>query len=346
MHTIDIHNYEAYLLDFSEGNLTDELQMELELFLIQHPELNIDLADVSFVSLNDEAVSFSHKNSLKKSDADLVSEVQFVSYIENQLSQHERIALEKSCALNPSLSKELALYQNTIAIADKSVVYTGKPNLKRKPKVIWFNVSLTQYAAAACVLCLIGLFMLWPKDNGAGISPSLANNTPTTHSRIAPHSTNTPVIADNLVKEHSASKKQEGSAKASLTLPANTNTPEEKPANLSVPKDTTTPLMASNIPSITETHKNETILPQNLTPVAKQSSQTVVQVITESEDEGLIAVVEKKKKGVWAAASRALKNLNQVGLKSVNGDEEASKEKTAYALTLGGINITHKSGNL
>ena len=69
-------------------------------------------------------------------------------------------------------------------------------------------------------------------------------------------------------------------------------------------------------------------------------------MITECEDDGLVVATEKKKKGIWAAASRALKNLNQVGLKSVNGDEEASKEKTAYALTLGGINITHKSGNL
>ena len=34
MHKINIHNYEAYLLDFSEGNLTGELQVELELFLI------------------------------------------------------------------------------------------------------------------------------------------------------------------------------------------------------------------------------------------------------------------------------------------------------------------------
>ena len=44
MQTITIDNYEAYLLDFSEGNLSDDLQVELELFLIQHPELEIDLS--------------------------------------------------------------------------------------------------------------------------------------------------------------------------------------------------------------------------------------------------------------------------------------------------------------
>jgi len=44
MGQINIHNYEAYLLDFSEGNFTNELQVELELFLIQHPEIDINLS--------------------------------------------------------------------------------------------------------------------------------------------------------------------------------------------------------------------------------------------------------------------------------------------------------------
>ena len=72
MHKIDIHNYEAYLLDYSEGNLTGELQVELELFLIQHPELEINLDELSLVSLENEAASFSNKNSLKKSEADVI----------------------------------------------------------------------------------------------------------------------------------------------------------------------------------------------------------------------------------------------------------------------------------
>ena len=67
MHKIDIHNYEAYLLDYSEGNLTGELQVELELFLIQHPELEINLDELSLVTIENEATSFSNKISLKKS---------------------------------------------------------------------------------------------------------------------------------------------------------------------------------------------------------------------------------------------------------------------------------------
>ena len=54
----------------------------------------------------------------------------------------------------------------------------------------------------------------------------------------------------------------------------------------------------------------------------------------------------KKKTGLWALASKALKNLNQVGVKSVNGNEDENQDKTSYALTLGGLSITHKANNL
>lgn len=42
---IDKNNYEAFLLDLSEGNLTDELKSELYLFLQENPELDADLID-------------------------------------------------------------------------------------------------------------------------------------------------------------------------------------------------------------------------------------------------------------------------------------------------------------
>ena len=58
----------------------------------------------------------------------------------------------------------------------------------------------------------------------------------------------------------------------------------------------------------------------------------------------MVGVPEKKKKGIWAAASRALKNLNHAGVKSVNGNEDDAKGGASYALTLGGMSITHKAG--
>ncbi len=347
MHKIDIHNYEAYLLDYSEGNLTGELQVELELFLIQHPELEINLDELSLVTLENESASFSNKNSLKKSEADLVSETQFIGYIENQLPENERLALEKSCSINPSLAKELALYNNTIAKADETIVFENKQSLKRKPKVIWFNFSATQYAAAACIVFLIGLFILWPKTSIDSETSTIADKTDAVTSQTVSSKNNTIEPTHNTndltsPKESNTSFAPQALApivtKKEKALLATNNSSQKN--NTSSIKDTIHSTI-KNAPII-ETPKNEALIALNTASVAKP--KTIVQVITENDDELVTANPDKKKKGIWAAASRALKNLNHAGVKTVNGDEETSTDNAAYALTLGGVSITHKSG--
>ncbi len=345
MGKINIHNYEAYLLDFSEGNLTDELQMELELFLIQHPELDINLSDLSLISLNEESISFSNKNSLKKTETDLVSEDLLVAYIEGQLNVKEETEIEKSCSNNPLLAKELALFQKTILEVDSSVVYPNKNELKRKPKVIWLNSSMVKYAAAACVLFLIGLFILWPKDQTNNNSNLAINSNSNSLQNVASKNKK----QTNFIKEqlpNSIVKDSVGSLKKS-------NITKIKSQHINL-KNTNT-LLATNITtdnfnkdSITKSPVEQIINPSNETLIAlntstsiKKQNNTVVQVISENDDEPVAMNTEKKKKGIWAAASKALKNLNHAGVKSVNGDE---KEESSYALTLGGLSITHKAG--
>ncbi len=350
MSQINIHNYEAHLLDFSEGNLTDELQMELELFLIQHPELDINLSELSLVSIAEETVLFSNKSNLKKSESDLISEEQFIAYIERQLPAHEKIGLEKSCAVNPSLANELALYQKTIAVADTTIVYQNKNKLKRKPKVIWFDFSLTQYAAAACVLFLIGLFILWPKAdtvNNFNLATSSNNNQQRT---IIKNESQT-LVASNTQYSNTVNVKETNtlSQKSNYTVAKskNINTPLTNPIvsnnqNTITKKDSATkPIELQNPTNVSQ---NEILLATNTAPTTKKQNNTVVQVITENDDEPTVSNNDKKKKGIWAAASRALKNLNNVGVKSVNGDNNAEKETSTYALTLGGVSITHKGG--
>lgn len=348
MRIINLHNYEAYLLDFSEGNLSDECQMELELFLIQHPELDIDLAELSMVTIEDEQIKFLDKNNLKKSETDLVSETQFIGYIENQISAKERLDIEKSCAINPVLLKELALYNNTIVKADISVVYEKKSSLKRKPKVIWFNFSATQFAAAACVVFLIGLFVLWPKTDINTNTLHLANNTGTPNSIIKPTFSainpqkNNEVV--NATKEPNSFLTQQLPKKINQQSFANTAITQQK-NNVTEIKDTLNAIVNTNYP-ILESHKNEVFIAQNTPTVLKENRQTIVEVITENDEEPIALNTDKKKQGIWTTVSRTLKNLNHVGVKSVNGDEENNKENTSYALTLGGISITHKADNL
>ena len=348
MNKIDLHNYEAYLLDFSEGNLGGELQMELELFLIQHPELNIDLSDLSLMALENEAVHFSNKNSLKKSETDLVSENQFIGYIENQLSTDERLLLEKSCASNSFLLNELTLYNNTIVKADDYVVYKNKASLKRKSKVIWFNFSVTQFAAAASALFLIGLVIFWSgtetKIDNSQLADKTINETFTTEKAIANNLTD-PKTATNKVlnidvNKTSVAHKSIGS-NSQLALEPSTVISQNKNTRSDF-KDSISNLAINNSDIINNTR--EIIIAQHSSAVFKENKQLAVEVITENEDETI--VLNKQKYGIWTTISRTLKNLNHAGVKSVNGDEQENKENTSYAITLGGISIKHKVGNL
>ena len=95
---INIENYEAFLLDYMEGNLSTEDTVALQMFAAQHPHLNIDLNDLELVELNAEEISFNAKENLKKP---LLSDEQFVAYVENDLSAEEKQNIEKSFFIDP-----------------------------------------------------------------------------------------------------------------------------------------------------------------------------------------------------------------------------------------------------
>ncbi len=65
MSLITKNNYEAFLLDYIEGNLSPEMRAELMLFFENHPELKEDLDDFELVSTNPEEIIFKDKESLK-----------------------------------------------------------------------------------------------------------------------------------------------------------------------------------------------------------------------------------------------------------------------------------------
>ena len=271
----------------------------------------------------------------------------FIFYLNsNEKSIHEKQQIEKSCAVNAQLAKELALFQKTIAVTDTTIIYPNKSELKRKPKVIWFDFSVAQYAAAACILFLIGLFVFWPKTetlNNSNLANSKSKNQ---QDFIVKHQ---PEVATLQNQQRTIVKNSnQKTTRPSYSVSNQTNNvllAEKKSANNTVP----------NVAAKQDSMANKTIIQSPITnsseslialnnPTIKKQNNVIVQVITES-DEDLVGVVpEKKKKGIWAAASRALKNLNHAGVKSVNGNEDDVKGEASYALTLGGMSITHKAG--
>lgn len=128
MEKITLNNYEAYLLDYFEGNLgLDDLAL-LKTFLNQHPELAIDLNDEKLPSLNTENLNFEFKSEIKKSDVPLIDE-ELVNYLENNLNAEQKVFVEQKLKSNPDLQKLLLAYKKTILsienIADfnKNILY-------------------------------------------------------------------------------------------------------------------------------------------------------------------------------------------------------------------------------
>lgn len=345
MSGINQHNYEAYLLDAMEGRLSVEQQVELDTFMALHPELAIDLEDLAEMTFDPQQAVFPNKEGLKKTGADLVSGEQFIGYIEQQLSPEEKTLVEEHCATNPSLAKELELYKKTIAVADTSIVFEDKQSLKRRTKVILFNVRAASFAAAASVVVLLMLYILWPAKTADVISDSYAmrdmRKASGKGSDVIPTTDSQTPVKDHLSLPNRA---PENSLVKQSPAPETLMAQNQQPNTVS-PTHTTSISRPDTLTNLVNTNEKvkEQVAPNPKEPVlmASASRKTTVDVITENDGEE--NTESQKKPGFWAMAGKTLKGFNKAGVKTVNGEEETHKDNTSYALTLGGMSITHKA---
>jgi len=345
MSGINQHNYEAYLLDSMEGRLSVEQQLELDTFMALHPELAVDLEDLAEMTFDPQQAVFPNKEILKKTGADLVSGEQLIGYIEQQLSPEEKHRVEAHCAAHPALAKELDLYKKTIAVADTSIVFEDKESLKRRTKVILFNFKAASFAAAASVVVLLMLYILWPAKTADVISNSYAMHDMRKASAKGSHAiptadSQTPAQDHIALPGHQRENSPANPSPAPEKLMAHNQHP-----NMVSPTYTTNASRPDTIPNLVNSNEKikEQTAPDPKEPVliASAGRKTTVDVITENDGEE--NTESQKKTGFWAMAGKTLKGLNKAGVKTVNGEEENNKDNATYALTFGNLNITHKA---
>ena len=138
MNNITINNYEAFFLDFLEGNLNSEQLSELSLFLALHPELKPELKDYSDLQLQPESKSFKNKTQLKKFTLEetTVNNSNFddfcIGYQEHILSDEKLQELIEFCQNKPRLKKDFDDYQKIVLKPDLRVNYKHKKSLYKK----------------------------------------------------------------------------------------------------------------------------------------------------------------------------------------------------------------------
>ncbi len=159
---INLNNYEAYFLDYHEGNLSTVLIKELMEFITIHPELKEEFESFEPVTLKDtEGIRYESKETLKKHLTSINPsnfEEHAINSIEGTLPPVLQQELRTFINQYPRYKKELELYSNTKLTPDTSVVFDDKISLKRtqrRPATLYY-----WSAAASVAVIIIAYFML------------------------------------------------------------------------------------------------------------------------------------------------------------------------------------------
>lgn len=172
------NNCEAFFLDYHEGRLTPLQVSELMLFLEKHSDLKQIFESFENISLEEELVSFSGKDALKKDTSSNVGSPSFeelcVADVEGEISSAQKKELNKLISENSSLNKEYQLYKKT-KLVPEAIIFEDKFLLKKRVRKPFVVNRYYYVAAAASVLLILGLFFLFRNDNAVD-KVEIANN--------------------------------------------------------------------------------------------------------------------------------------------------------------------------
>jgi hypothetical protein len=348
---INLHNYEAFFLDYKEGNLSAEQEKELFLFLEENPHLYEELHAFENVVLDDFATDeiFAAKSSIKKND---FTEETLIAYTEGILDVQSKNEVEILASQNAAFKKELSLYKSTIIIADVGEKFKNKSKLKRGGVVILLQNNYTFLRVAAAILLVAGLFFLvsnltskeeiknktevadLTNKSAAGIQQSavVAKEESPYKKELAVNTTRS-TSNGTADKSNSLNVKKENSVKEIIPQPEN--------KNLAVnPVQTTTVSVIKNSPKDTIEEK-EVLVKNN----SVESPATIKSFYNyhpdKEEDEAPVIASAPAKKTFFQKLVKAAKNVNGFGLKNVNASEENNSNK----LSIGSFVVTETISN-
>jgi hypothetical protein len=135
MNRINFNNYEAWLLDYTEGNLSAEDTAELLLFLEQHPELQMDVDNLmEFTLPSDEIISADFKHRLHKDEADFKEHFESlcIAFYDKSITAADRNELESILKQNPHWTKEFNAFEHTYIKQESDLEFSAKSSLKKQ----------------------------------------------------------------------------------------------------------------------------------------------------------------------------------------------------------------------
>lgn len=176
--TIDKHNIEACLLDYSEGRLDPVQTAELMAFLAENPEYEVFLPDSDPIVTTGGDLHFENSARLKKDFQD-VQEVNAANFdefciaaSEGLLSYGDLNRLEDWLQRHPEKRHDYLLYRKLKLQPDTSVVFAGKASLKKGTgRVLSLRYSIVLLGIAAS----LALFLLLYHPSAPKQAPGMAS---------------------------------------------------------------------------------------------------------------------------------------------------------------------------
>jgi hypothetical protein len=205
---INKENYEAYFLDYIEGNLDDNVIAALEEFLNSNPQLRLLLGEFEFVSLQPKTITFPDKNKIYKHEfAKMeITDVNFgdfcIAYLEGLLPDDKRNEFDLLLKKDPLLQKEVNVYKKVYVKPDNNIVFPNRRILyKGKTISVYDNTRKFIVWASIAASIVLGIFLFYPKNNHPSIE--LAQSTKKMPSLKVPlpgNISNKPLKSDILAK--------------------------------------------------------------------------------------------------------------------------------------------------
>ena len=131
---ININNYEAFFIDYLEGNLDEKMVDDFIEFLQQNPDLKEELSLFESVSLPPEKITFGKKELLYKEKYDNENEFNqtAIATLEDEISVLEKAEFEDYLSNHPEKQIEARLFEKTKLHPDTSIVFGKKNKLYRR----------------------------------------------------------------------------------------------------------------------------------------------------------------------------------------------------------------------
>ncbi len=181
---IDRHNYEECFLLYIDNELSVDQKKQVELFVQENPDLEEELVMLKQSRLiPDETIVFDKKHLLMKEENASLNhsfinlnnyEQWLVMYVDDELTEEEKLAVEKFASAHQHVQQELELFQQT-RLQPEEIVFPNKEVLYRRETTVriisiqWLRVAV---AAVLVIAAGITLYSIFNKSSNKGITPA------------------------------------------------------------------------------------------------------------------------------------------------------------------------------